>query len=189
MAIMSRRLTGATFVRPADATQYSIGDEISNNATAGSVVLATFANLAGFRRVQPIRMGVAITPASASLVITALDFSVYLFKTADVPAAGGDNVALALTAVQRQHACKFSFVDTAWAQPTGAATSGASGYQEAFPAIGGIYTSVGNVIEFTGSEANGEARSLTLVLQADQAWNPGAVAQTFTFALDLTCEP
>src|SRR3990167_7436248 len=39
----------STIARPADATVYAAGDEISNSATAGSVVRATF-NLVGFKR-------------------------------------------------------------------------------------------------------------------------------------------
>lgn len=171
------RLTDS-FVRPAVATAYAAGDEISNNATAGSVVRPAF-TLAGFSHGHIHRASVAVTPASGNLVITALDFALWLFKTADVPAAVGDNVALALPAATRQAAVGyFTFANGSWINPAGALTAGASGFQEKAPAL---TTVQGNSFEFT----RGEAQSLTAVLQALAAWTPGAVANTFKIEFEL----
>ena len=166
----------------------TIGSEISNSATAGSVVYPTV-RTDGFRRVRPNRMGVSLTPASGSVVLTNLAFSVYVFKTADAPAAVGYGAALALTGVLRQKACKFPFAAASWTQPTGALSAGASAYQEVFPALGSIYTSIGDVMDFSGSEGNGEARTLSFIVQVDAAWNPATISYTMDIVLDLDCQP
>ena len=188
MAIMSRRYTKFGAIAIPGAGALTIGNEISNSATAGSVVYPSF-DLSGFRRSQPGRMGISLTPASGNVVITNLAFSVYLFKKNDAPAAVGYGTALNLTAVQRQKACKFAFTAAAWTQPTGALTAGTSAFQESFPAVGSIYTSVGNILEFTGSEANGEPRTAVVVIQVDAAWNPATIAYTMDIVFDVDEEP
>jgi len=55
----------STIARPADATAYAAGDEISNHATAGSVVRATF-NLRGFTRGRIFAAALDLTPASSN---------------------------------------------------------------------------------------------------------------------------
>src|SRR3990167_5273111 len=90
----------STIARPADATAYAAGDEISNSATAGSVVRATF-NLAGFKRGRLIAAEIDLTPASGNVVTTAADLDLLIFKTADVPAAVGDNVTNPIAAASR----------------------------------------------------------------------------------------
>ena len=189
MAIMSRRYPnfGAIPGIPG-AGALTIGNEISNSATAGSVIIPTF-NVSGFRRVKPGRMGVSLTPASGNVVITNLAVSVYLCKTKDVPAAVGYGNALNLSAVQRQKACKFAFSASLWTQQTGALTAGTSAFQEAFPAVGGIYTSVGNVLDFSGSEANGEPRTISAIVQVDAAWNPATIAYTMDIVIDVDEQP
>src|SRR5689334_622294 len=103
------RLT-SSFVRLADTTQFTAGDEISNSATAGSVVRPTF-NLSGFRRGRIIGAGIGID-SDGTIVITALNFDMLLWKTADVPAAVGNNVTFPLTGLQRTKAVgRFLFDD------------------------------------------------------------------------------
>lgn len=170
-----------TFVRPAAATQYTAGDEVSSHATAGSVVLPAF-SLAGFSRGRLHRAALSVTPASSNLVITAADFALLVFKTADVPAAVGDNAALSVTGLNRLAAVgKFVFANGAWTNPLGALTASTSGFQEVAPAL---TTVQGRSFEFT----RGEAQSLTAVLQVLAAWNPGNVANTFKAELEIDVE-
>ena len=147
----------STFSRPADNTAYAAGDEISNHATAGSVVRPTF-NLSGFTRGLILAAGLDITPASGNLVITALDLNMLLFKTADAPAAVGDNVTHPISgAVQRTAVGCFRFDDGAWRNPLGAFTASTSAYQEvphtlSLPiATPALTHSFGAPFDFTGS--------------------------------------
>src|SRR5690554_5656768 len=87
----------STFARPADNTAYQAGDEISNHATAGSVVRPTF-DLSGFTRGRILAAEIDITAASSNVVTTASDFELLIFRTGDVPAAVGDNVTQPLAA-------------------------------------------------------------------------------------------
>jgi len=166
----------SSFIRPSDATAYTVGDEISSHATAGSVVLPTF-DMGGYTNVRILRAAMGVVPSAANVVITAMDISMHLFKTTDAPAAVGDNVALAITSAKRLVAPKFSFVNGAWTQPTGALTAGASAFQEVLSDIG----TMGNVIVFNPPETN----TLTAVLQADATWTPLAQTNTFTLHLDI----
>lgn len=186
-----------TFVRPADATQYAAGDEISNHATAGSVVRAKF-NLSGYSRGRILAASVDITPASGNLVITALNFDLLIFKTAEAPAAVGDNVTHPISgATRRKEVGRFLFDDGGWQNPLGAFAASTSGYQSlpaqmqvgiATPTIASPYEH-GAWFDFTGANADtgpgGTSRELTVVLQALAAWNPGNVANTFGIALDI----
>jgi len=182
----------STFARPADVTQYTAGDEISNSATAGSVVRPIF-NLSGFSRGRILAAAVDITPASGNLVIVVLNFALIPFKTASIPAAVGDNVTFPLTAAQRRAALgHFLFDDGGWVNTLGAFTAGASGYQStpatvaiplATPTIAAPHVP-GYFFEFT----QGETESITMALQVLGAWNPGAVANTFGIVLDLEVE-
>lgn len=188
-ASKTRRYTLTTFSRPADATAYAAGDEISNSASAGSVVRPTI-DLSNVRKASIIRAGVAVTPASGSLVITALDFHLLVFKTADIPAAVGDNVAFAVTGIQRGKAAKFSFVNTAWTAPNGGVAAGTSGFQEVLPAIAAGGSWNGNVFDFTQGDVlvSATARQLTIALQVQAAWTPTAVVNAFDIVLDIEVE-
>lgn len=181
-----RRYVLTTFSRPADATAYAAGDEISNSASAGSVVRPTV-DLTSVRKASIIRAGIAVTPASGNLVITALDFHLLALVTADMPAAVGDNVAFNVTGVQRGKAAKFSFVNTAWTAPNGGVAAGTSGFQEVLPAIAGGGAWNGNLFDFTQGGVLG-TRSLTIALQAQAAWTPGAVVNAFDIYLDIEVE-
>jgi hypothetical protein len=181
-----------TLVRPSDATQYAAGDEISNSATAGSVVRPVF-DFTGFTRGRILDMSLDITPASSNLVITALNLDAILFKTPDVPAAVGDNVTFPITGAQRRlQVGRFLFDDGGWQNPLGAYTASTSGYQVvsagqpvpiATPTLFDTYEHAA-WFDFTGQTA--AQRELTLVLQALAAWNPGAVVNTI--GIHLTAE-
>lgn len=182
----------SSFVRPADATPYTAGDEISNHATAGSVVRPTF-DLSGFTRGRILRAGVSVTPASGNVVITAFNFNLLLFKTPSAPAAVGDNVTHPITAAQRATAIgHFLFDDGGWVNPLGAFTAAASAWQHVpdtlnLPTATPAYVhSDGANFDFTGQTL--AQRELTAVFQALAAWTPLAVANTFGIVLDIEAE-
>lgn len=184
----------STFVRPADNTAYTAGDEISNHATAGSVVRSTF-DLSGFTRGRILDASVDITPASGNLVITALNFDLLIFKTTEVPAAVGDNVTHPITGAQRRkQIARFLFDDGGWQNPLGAYAAGASGYQIvavgapvplATPTLYSPYEYSG-CFDFTGDTVT--QRSLTAVLQVLANWTPTGVANTFGIRLTIDAE-
>jgi hypothetical protein len=182
----------STFSRPADATQYAAGDEVSNHATAGSVVRATF-DLTGFSQGQIMSAGIDITPASSNVVITALDLELMLFLTKDVPAAVGDNVTHPITGPQRITAIGiFRFDDGAWTNQLGAVTASTSAAQQAMahlvqPLASPVLQAPfypGHHFQFDGV-AN---KQLTAVLRTLAAWNPTAVVNTIGISLDLHVE-
>lgn len=185
------RLT-STIARPADNTAYTAGDEISNSATAGSVVRPTF-DLSGFTRGRILRAGVDVTPASSNLVITAFDFSLQIYKTVDVPAAVGDNVTHPISAaVRRKVIGDFLFDADAWKNPLGAFTASTSGYQRvpntlSLPlATPQLVHSDGANFDFTGDTL--ASRELTAVLQVLAAWTPTGIVNTFGIVLDIEAE-
>lgn len=167
-----------TLVRPADATAYAAGDEISNNSTAGSVARVKF-DLTGFQFARPRQLRIAAVPASGNFVVTNAAFEALLFKTDDVPAAVGDNVTHPIAAdTAIKHVGRFLPVAGGWRDQLGAAASGTSALQSVSHALGGLVT---DAVQFK----NRETESLTLVLRALAAWNPGNVANTFTFRLEV----
>jgi len=182
----------STIARPADATAYAAGDEISNNATAGSVVRATF-DLAGIRQGRILYAELDLTAASGNVVTTASNMELLLFRTGEVPAAVGDNVANAITAAQRATAVAgFLFDDTGWTGPLGTVAAAANQYASAFPTlVQPIATPVvqypyqsGYVFDFEGQST----KTLTAVLRALAAWTPLAVVNTFGITLNIEAE-
>lgn len=179
----------STIARPADNTAYAAGDEISNDATAGSVVRPTF-NLAGFTRGRIYSAALDITAASGNVVTTAGDFELMLFPTDDVPAAVGDNVTNPITAEQRAKAVGiFRFDDTGYTGPLGTVAAGASQHQ----AVGAhlVQPLATNVPQFPWPngfmfDLTGKATpSLTAVLRALGAWTPTGIINTFGITLEI----
>lgn len=190
----------ATTSRPADVTQYTAGDEISNSATAGSVVRATI-DMPGMTRGRFLSAAMDITPASGNLVITALNLKLLIFKTANAPAAVGDNVTFPVSAATRRLlVASFLFDDGAWENPLGAYTASTSGYQEcpamqqvplATPTLAAPYEHAG-YFDFTGGPISGNenttARQMTVCIQALAAWNPTAVVNNIGLYFDVEIE-
>jgi len=181
------RLSSTTFVRPSDATPYAAGDEISNSAVAGSVVRAVF-DLSGIPRGRILAAGVGVQ-ASAT-VVTAFNANMLLFKTADAPAAVGDNVTHPLSgAVRRKAIGHFLLENAGWFNQLGAYAVGTSGFQSV-PAVHPTPTaapilSAAHVPGYFFKFAPPEAQTITAVFQALAAWDPGAVANTFGIILDI----
>lgn len=182
----------STIARPADATAYAAGDEISNHATAGSVVRPTF-DLAGFKRGRIYAAEIDLTAASSNVVTTASDFELMIFRTGDVPAAVGDNVTHPLTAVQRAAAVAiFRFDDTGWTGPLGTVAAGTSQHQAVLAhLVQPLATNVlqapwppGYFFDFAGQNT----ASFTAVLRALAAWTPTGIINTFGITLDIEAD-
>lgn len=178
------RLTGSVS-RPADATQYSIGDILANSGTAASVVPITFTLTRTSGRISGCRC--VVTPASGNLVITALDFDLLLFRPeASIPfAAAGypaDNAALAITAAAMKELVGiFRFTSGGWRNPAGALTAGVTGYQ-AQP----LYSPTSTPRPYAPFNVVSTGASTLLgLIQMQGAWNPGNVVNALDFALDV----
>ncbi len=182
----------STFARPADNTAYQAGDEISNHATAGSVVRATF-DLSGFTRGRILAASIDIAAASGNVVITAADFLLHLFKTPDVPAAVGDNVSHPIGAATRALSVgHWRFDGERWVNSLGVVgTTGTTVYEktqaQAVQASGTPVLQIAHVpghpFDFTGQTL--AQRELTAVLQALDAWTPTGIVNTFGITLDI----
>ena len=181
----------SSFVRLANTTQFTAGDEISNHATAGSVVRPVF-DFTGFTRGRILGAGVGID-SDGTIVIVALNFDMLLWKTAQVPAAVGNNVTWPLTGAQRRKAVgRFLFDDGGWQNTLGAYTAGASAFQ---------YVAAGHPVPlgtptlyapspygFHFEFRQGEARTLTAGFQVLAALDPGTEADTYGITLDIEAE-
>ncbi len=182
----------STIARPADNTAYQAGDEISNHATAASVVRATF-NLAGFRRGRIYSAEIDVTAASSNVVTTASDLELLVFRTAEAPAAVGDNVTHPIGADVRAKAiAAFRFDDTGWTGPLGTVAAGTSQVQAVCAHL--VQPLATNVLQVPWPagfffDFNGQAtQGLTAVLRALAAWTPTGVINTFGITLDIEAE-
>lgn len=181
----------SSFIRLANTTAFTAGDEISNHATAGSVVRPVF-SFDGFTRGRILGAGVGID-SDGTIVITALNFDMLLWKTAQVPAAVGNNVAWPLTGAQRTRAVgRFLFDDGGWQNTLGAYSAGTSAYQYvpaghpiplATPTLYAQHTP-GFFFDFS----QGEAATLTAGFQVLAALDPGTEADTYSIVLDAEVE-
>jgi hypothetical protein len=185
----------SSFVRPADATNYTAGDEVANSATAESVVRLTY-DLSGYTRGRILAAAMDITPASGNFINTASDLSILIFKTPDAPAAVGDNVALNIEgSVRAKSIGTWRFDDGAWTGQLGAvAGTVTSAFQQvpaqavvplATPALVSPHA-VGHPFDFTGQTA--AQRELTVVIQVLAGWDPDNVANTIGVTLDIEAE-
>jgi hypothetical protein len=116
-----------------------------------------------------------------------------IFKTANVPAAVGDNVTHPIAAATKALAVgAFVFDDTGWTGPLGTVAAGTSQISKV-PANVVIPTTTpafyaqhhpGFFFEFK----QGEARTLTAVMRVLAAWTPTGVINTFGIKLDIEVE-
>jgi hypothetical protein len=173
------RLT-ATYTRAANATQYDIGDLIGNSTTAASVVPIEFdlSALSPYGRLSSVRCVVAA--ASGTIVLPAFDLLIFRPET-NIPYTAGsypaDNAAANVTAAAlRQCVAVFSFSASSWRNQAGGATAaGAHIYQRSR-----LATAAYAPFNIEGLST----QKLLAVMQAQNTWNPGNVAQQFDFALD-----
>lgn len=177
------RVNAASYSRPADATTYAIGDMIGNSLTAASVVPMSFsvARVAGGSgRISAARC--VVTAASGTIVLPAFDL--LLFRPeANIPfAAAGypaDNAALLISsAAYIQLIGVFSFPLTTWRNARGDAAAFGTVIRQAVTDQNGRPYATFNLASTGGTTLLG-------ILQAQSAWAPGAVVNTFDFGLDV----
>lgn len=173
-----------TFSNPASAGAYASGDAIANSATGSAVTPMTFNLYTGdYQSTQGLIISAScvVTPASGNLVITALDFDLLIFRpNTNIPFTAGsypaDNAAMDITAAAfRELIGVLSFSASNWRNPAGLLTAGVTGWQRAVP-------SLAPMIEFDTLDT----RTLIGVVQAKNAWTPGAVINRFDFTLDVS---
>lgn len=173
----------ATYARLADATTYAIGDMIGNDTTAANVLPITFTvarAAGGSGRITGCRC--ALVAASGTIALPAFDL--LLFRPeANIPfAAAGypaDNAALNVSgAAMAELTAIFSFSASGWRNQAGGATAAGTGiYQAVALASGRPYA------PFNLASVN--TQTLLGIMQAQSAWAPGAVVNTWTFHLDV----
>ena len=178
--------------RPADNTAYAAGDEVSNSATAGSVVRPVF-DLSGFRNGRIYVAELDIAAATGNVVTSAGDFEVLIFRTDDAPAAVGDNVTSPIAAAVRAKAvAAFRFDDTGWTGPLGTVAAGTSQAQAvmatlvkplATPVLNELWPN-GNIF----SLEDVKTKSLTAVIRTLAAWTPTGVINTIGLTLDIEAQ-
>jgi len=179
------RLT-STFTRAASATQYAVGDALTNTETAANSVPMTF-NIApesNSGRVVGGRMVVAA--ASGTVVLTGLAVDLYLFRpSTDIPFASGsypaDNAAVNLTAAaMRECLGILRFNNSSWLNNVGTnAAAGSFLYQgSAITTLNSRPFAPFNIFNLTPNAIRG-------VCVMRDTWNPGNVAQQIDVALDV----
>lgn len=150
-------LVSATMTRPADTTQYTSGDLVANNVTAGSVVplslsMARVSGLGGMvRRVRLRKTGTSITSAL---------FRVHFYRSSPTVSNGDNGVWLTNKSADYVGAVDIT-CDRAF-------TDGASG----------------NGVPNVGNELNFTADTYYALIEARGAYTP-ASAEAFTVELEL----
>jgi hypothetical protein len=174
------RLT-ATYTRAANATQYDIGDLIGNSTTAASVVPIEFdlSTWSPYGRLSSIRC--VVTAASGTIVLPAFDLLLFRVSAASIPFTAGsypaDNAACNITsAAYQQCVAVFSFSASSWRNQAGGATAAGAHIYQRSRLASAAYAPFN--IEGLSSQ------KLLGLMQAQNTWNPGNVAQQFDFALD-----
>lgn len=178
------RITGQ-IVRPADVTQYSLGDNIGNSVTASAVVPITFSACARNVNLSGRLTGASavVTAASGTIVLPAFDLLIFRPST-DIPFAAGsypaDNTALNVSAAaMKDLVAVFAFSASAWRNQAGGATAaGDHIYQTAQPVL--------SRLECPFNLQGLDSADLRGLLQAQNTWNPGAVINTIDIALDVS---
>jgi len=168
----------ASFDRPADATQYAIGDLIGNSGTAANVVPITFTMPTTSGRLTGARS--VVSAASGVIVLPAFDLILFRPVTSIPFAAAGypaDNAALNISAAAYlQVVAIFQFNVTGWRNQAGGNTA-------AGPVIYQAQSLASRNLAPFNIDGLASQTLLGLV-QAQSAWNPGAVVNTISFALD-----
>jgi hypothetical protein len=169
--------TGATFtltwtVEAVTSTAYTIGDLIGNSQVAALVTPIVFpvsGSLADGRGFGGRIRQASLTINAASGTVVLPKFDLLLFRAA--PTLPADNAALAVPMASfKDLIAVVPFSETAFRNKAGAVTaSDTYGWQS---------------VALTGTPGF-QASSLYGVMQAQNAWAPGAVAYDFHWALDL----
>ncbi|MEI7532851.1 MAG: hypothetical protein WCK57_00645 [Verrucomicrobiae bacterium] len=172
------RISGSV-ARPADNTQYGIGDIIANSGTAVSVVPITFNMGASSGRLTGCRA--TVLAASGTIVLPAFDLILFRPNT-DIPFAAGaypaDNAALNISAAAYNEVIAiYQFSASSWRNRAGGTTAaGAHIYQAVSLASRSIAPF--NIVGLPSTT------TLLGLVQAQNAWTPTGVVNTISFALD-----
>jgi len=174
----------ATYTRASDATTYAIGDLIGNTTTAANVVPMTFTvarAASGSGRISGARC--VVTAASGTIVLPAFDLLLFRPVDANTPFTAGsypaDNAALTISsAAYIELSAVFSFSASAWRNNAGGITAAGAVIRQAVSEASGRPYAPFNLVATAGSTLLG-------LMQAQNAWAPGAVSQQFDFALDV----
>lgn len=184
VGLITANIVAPAYARPADVTQYSIGDIIANSATAASVTPITFPLASRFANGGGRLIGAHCTvqAASGTIVLPAFDLLVFLPGT-NIPVAAGsypaDNAAFNVSAAAYQSLVGvFSFAADAWRNQAGGVTAAGDVIWQC-PKI------AGNRPYAPFSVEGLESQSLVAVMQSQNTWNPTAVVNTFNFSLDV----
>lgn len=170
----------ATYSNPASATQYTIGDLIGNSLTAGLVTPIDFGALTrDSGRLSGARC--VVTAASGTIVLPKFDLLLFRSNT-DIPVAAGgyvaDNGVLNITAAAMKDLIGIlSFSDTGWRNQLGGATAAGDHVYQAVSFATRPYAPF-NLADLGTKKILG-------LMQDQGAWNPGNVANTFDFVLDM----
>jgi len=173
----------ATYARPADNTDYSIGDIIGNSGTAASVVPVSFASSAratgGTGRITGARC--VVSAASGTIVLPAFDLLLFNPITSVPFAAAGypaDNAPLTISiAAFKQCLGVLQFSATAWRNPAGGTTAAGDSIFQTAGFANRPY------VPFNLAAAAGS--TLVGLLQAQNTWAPTGIVNTFDFVLDI----
>lgn len=168
----------ATMTRLSQAVAYAAGDIIANSQTAALVTPLIFD--LGASSGQIIGARCVVAAASGTVVIPKFDLLLFRPATSIPFAAAGypaDNAALNVSAAaMAELVAVIPFSDTGWRNQAGGATAaGPALWQSvaASPLWSAINLAALNVQYLYG------------ILQAQNAWNPGAVDNLFTFDLGV----
>lgn len=182
-----------TMVRASNATQYSLGDLIGNSTTGASVVPILFDMTRAPVAIDAKRSGrisgcrCTVTAASGTIVLP--KFNLYLFRPeTNIPFTAGsypaDNAAFNIPAAAMEElVCAFEFLDTDWLNQAGGSTAVGTRIWQAAPLKP---TPSGRSRAYAPFNlATLAGNNLIGLMQAQNTWNPGAIANTFDFALDV----
>lgn len=172
----------ASFVRAASGTQYTAGDRIGPSTATDLLEFTVARNTLSDSNRSGRVTGGTCTINCASGTIVFPSFSLFLFRpVADIPFASGslpaDNAAMSFSAVAlHELVAKLDFGASWMSHLGGAGQTGTVAWQEAAPAKRPYAT-----FNFTGL---GQV-DLLGVVQDQGGWNPGNIANTIHFTLDV----
>lgn len=175
------RIVAGQYSKPASATQYTIGDIIGNDATAGNVVPLKFPLPRPSGRIT----GARCTVNAASGTLSLPGFDLLLFRpVASVPFAdagyAADNGVMNITAAAyRDLVAVLTFSASNWRNQLGASSAaGAVAWQD-------VILTRRPFAPFNIDDPTLATKQLIGVMQDASGWTPTNVVYTFDFALDV----
>jgi hypothetical protein len=175
------KLVAPDLVYTPGAGAYAVGNQIG-----GSLVTFALPDLVQ-EQGHILAASIAVTPASGNLIIAAMDFILWIWRSAvpvEVPTTVADGVTFPLTAAQLISIVgRFNFANAAWTNQLGAVSAGTTGVQRVLDSPTGNFGSSFNFND--AGLAFRTTRQLFGAIVAAGTWTPGAVQQTFKVRLDV----